>query len=102
MKTQIVASAACSVGCQEFHSWIASLPLVSLLSIVIPNPFLNFLIFIYFLFIYFLLYNRICTETCNLVLMPIISLCMCHTHFCNEGASFLYCSIAFKKALTLP
>ena len=28
-QTQIVASAACTVGCQEFHSWIASLPLVS-------------------------------------------------------------------------
>ena len=41
-QTQIVASAACSVGSQEFHSWIASLPLVSLLFIVIPTPFLNF------------------------------------------------------------
>ena len=30
-QTQIVASAACRVGSQEFHSWIASLPLVSLL-----------------------------------------------------------------------
>ena len=40
--TQIVASAACRVGSQEFHSWIASLPLVSLLFIVIPTPFLNF------------------------------------------------------------
>ena len=28
-QTQIVASAACRVGSQEFHSWIASLPLVS-------------------------------------------------------------------------
>ena len=27
-QTQIVASAACRVGSQEFHSWIASLPLV--------------------------------------------------------------------------
>ena len=54
-QTQIVASAACSVGSQEFHSWIASLPLVSLLFIVIPTPFLNF---IYILFVYFLLYNR--------------------------------------------
>ena len=42
-QTQIVASAACRVGSQEFHSWIASLPLVSLLFIVIPTPFLNFL-----------------------------------------------------------
>ena len=41
-QTQIVASAACRVGSQEFHSWIASLPLVSLLFIVIPTPFLNF------------------------------------------------------------
>ena len=54
-QTQIVASAACRVGSQEFHSWIASLPLVSLLFIVIPTPFLNF---IYILFVYFLLYNR--------------------------------------------
>ena len=66
-QTQIVASAACRVGSQEFHSWIASLPLVSLLFIVIPTPFLNFLNFIYILFVYFLLYNRsslifICTE----------------------------------------
>ena len=59
-QTQIVASAACRVGSQEFHSWIASLPLVSLLFIVIPTPFLNFLnfIYIYILFVYFLLYNR--------------------------------------------
>ena len=48
-QTQIVASAACRVGSQEFHSWIASLPLVSLLFIVIPTPFLNFLNFIYFI-----------------------------------------------------
>ena len=41
-QTQIVATAACRVGSQEFHSWIASLPLVSLLFIVIPTPFLNF------------------------------------------------------------
>ena len=41
-QTQIVTSAACRVGSQEFHSWIASLPLVSLLFIVIPTPFLNF------------------------------------------------------------
>ena len=47
-QTQIVASAACRVGSQEFHSWIASLPLVSLLFIVIPTPFLNFLNFIYY------------------------------------------------------
>ena len=57
-QTQIVASAACIVGSQEFHSWIASLSLVSLLFIVIPTPFLNFLNFIYILFVYFLLYNR--------------------------------------------
>ena len=38
----IVASAACRVGTQEFHSWIASLLLVSLLFIVIPTSFLNF------------------------------------------------------------
>ena len=42
-QTQIVASAACRVGSQEFHSWIASLPLVSLLFIMIPTPFLNFI-----------------------------------------------------------
>ena len=42
-QTQIVASAACRVGSQEFHSWIASLPLVSLPFIVIPTPFLNFI-----------------------------------------------------------
>ena len=41
-QTQIVDSAACRVGSQEFHSWIDSLPLVSLLFIVIPTPFLNF------------------------------------------------------------
>ena len=41
-QTQIVTSAACRVGSQEFHSWIASLSLVSLLFIVIPTPFLNF------------------------------------------------------------
>ena len=46
-QTQVVASATCRVGSQEFHSWIASLPLVSLLFIVIPTPFLNFLNFIY-------------------------------------------------------
>ena len=51
-QTQIVASAACRVGSQEFHSWIASLPLVSLLFIVISTSFLNF---IYILFVYFLL-----------------------------------------------
>ena len=56
-QTQIVASAACRVGSQEFHSWIASLPLVSLLFIVIPTPFLN-LNFIYILFVDLLLYNR--------------------------------------------
>ena len=45
-QTQIVASAACRVGSQEFHSWIASLPLVSLLFIRIPTPFLNFYLFL--------------------------------------------------------
>ena len=45
-QTQIVASVACRVGSQEFHSWMASLPLVSLLFIVIPTPFLNFYIII--------------------------------------------------------
>ena len=54
-QTQIVASAACRVGSQEFHSWIASLPLVSLLFTVIPTPSLNFL---NILFVYILLYNR--------------------------------------------
>ena len=38
-QTQIVASVACRVGSQEFHSWIASLPLVSLLFIVISIYF---------------------------------------------------------------
>ena len=40
------------VGRQEFHSWIASLPLVSLLFIiiVIPTPFLNFYVFLVLLF----------------------------------------------------
>ena len=41
-QTQIVASEACRVGRQEFNSWITNLPLVSLLFIVIPTPFLNF------------------------------------------------------------
>ena len=45
-QTQIVASAACRVGRQEFHSWIASLPLVFLLFIMIPTPFLNFYLFL--------------------------------------------------------
>ena len=45
-QTQIVASVAYRVGSQEFHSWIASLPLVSLLFIVIPTPFLNFYLFL--------------------------------------------------------
>ena len=45
-QTQIVASAACRVGSQEFHSWIASLPLVSLLFIVIPTPFLKFYLYL--------------------------------------------------------
>ena len=47
--TQIVASVACRVGSQEFHSWIASLPLVSLLFIVIPTPFYKFLKFYLYL-----------------------------------------------------
>ena len=45
-QTQIVATAACRVGSQEFHSWIASLPLVSLLFIVIPTPFLKFYLYL--------------------------------------------------------
>ena len=49
-QTQIVATAACRVGSQEFHSWIASLPLVSLLLIVIPTPFLNFLYTVWYKF----------------------------------------------------
>ena len=53
-QTQIVASAACRVGSQEFHSWIASLPLVSLLFIVIPAPFLNF-------YSYLVLFTFYCT-----------------------------------------
>ena len=53
-QTQIVASAACRVGSQEFHSWIASLPLVSLLFIVIPTPFLNFkILFVSCLFTFY-------------------------------------------------
>ena len=44
-QTQIVASVACRVGSQEFHNWIASLPLVSLLFIVIPTTFYKFLKF---------------------------------------------------------
>ena len=59
-QTQIVASAACRVGSQEFHSWIASLPLVSLLFIVIPTPFLNFLNFIYILIVVVLRVNVKC------------------------------------------
>ena len=51
-QTQIVASVSCRVGRQEFHSWIASLLLVSLLFIVIPTPFLSFKLFlVYLLFI---------------------------------------------------
>ena len=45
-QTQIVASAACRVGSQEFHSWIASWPLVSLNFIVIPTLFLNFYLYL--------------------------------------------------------
>ena len=41
-QTQIVASVAYRVGSQEFHSWIASLPLVSLLFIVIPTSLFKF------------------------------------------------------------
>ena len=51
-QTQIVASVACRVGSQEFPSWIASLPLVSLLFIVIPTPFL--ILFISSLFTFFI------------------------------------------------
>ena len=66
-QTQIVATAACRVGSQEFHSWIASLPLVSLLFIVIPTPFLNFLNFIYYNGIHELLipyYNMLMWNLC--------------------------------------
>ena len=100
-QTQIVASAACRVGSQEFHSWIASLPLVSLLFIVIPTPFLNFLNFIYFLSVYFLLYNRSSLILCALRLEIL--------HLCNLGDpcatptfelrrfGFLYSSISLKR-----
>ena len=101
-QTQIVASVACRVGIQEFHSWIASLPLVSLLFIVIPTPFLNFLNFIYILFVYFLLYNRSLlilfalrlgtSRLRNLVMRvprPLFELI---------GASFLYSSISLKRS----
>ena len=47
-QTQIVASAACRVGSQQFHSKIANLLLVSLLFIAIPTPFLTFYLFLYF------------------------------------------------------
>ena len=47
-QTQTVTSAVCRVGSQKFHSWIASLPLVSLLFIVIPTPFLNFYLYYYY------------------------------------------------------
>ena len=47
-QTQMVVSAACRVDSGQFHCYIASLPLVSLLFIAIPTPFLNFFkIFIY-------------------------------------------------------
>ena len=74
MNRHRVASAACRVGSQEFHSWIASLPLVSLLFIVIPTPFLNFLNFIYFLSVYFLFYNRSSLILCAMRL-EILRLC---------------------------
>ena len=48
-QTQIVASEACRVGSQEFHTWIASLPLVSLLFIVMPTPLFKFLKFYLYL-----------------------------------------------------
>ena len=38
-QTQMVVSVTCRVGSQQFHSWIASLLLVSLLFIAVPNPF---------------------------------------------------------------
>ena len=41
-QTQIVASAAYRVGSQEFHSWIASLPLVSLLFYCDPYSLFKF------------------------------------------------------------
>ena len=55
-QTQIVTSVACRVGSQEFHSWIAKLPLVSLLFIVILTPFLKFKFFIY-IFNYLAIYT---------------------------------------------
>ena len=45
-----VACAACRVDSQQFNSQIASLPLVSLLFIVIPTPFLNFYLFLVHLY----------------------------------------------------
>ena len=42
----VVASVACRMGSQEFHSKIVSLPLVSLHFIVIPTPFLNFYLYL--------------------------------------------------------
>ena len=98
MNRQTVASAVCRVGSQEFHSWVASLPLVSLLIIVIPTPF-KFL-FISYLLIFNVQYDL--NWNLNLVFIATISLCMCHTHFCNWGALFLHCSITFKRSLTLP
>ena len=52
-QTQIVASAACRVGSQEFHSWIASLPLVSLLFI---DPYSLFKFLKFYLYLVCLLF----------------------------------------------
>ena len=78
---KIVASVACGVGSQQFHNQIYSQ--LATCFIVIPTPFLNFHLLI-FQFVYILLYNR--TSICALKLILsvyAISLCMCHTHFCN-------------------
>ena len=78
-QTQIVASAACRVGSQEFHSWIASLPLVSLLFIVIPTPFLNFLNFIYIVISeaqvgYHCCYRRPRSNVINNDILPVLAI----------------------------
>ena len=101
-QTQIVASAACRVGSQEFHSWIASLPLVSLLFIVIPTPFLNF---ICILFVYFLLYNRssLILSALRLETSRLCNLVMRVPHPLFELRHFVFV-LLYKslKALTLP
>ena len=58
-QTQIVASAACRGSSQQFYSYIAILPLVSLLFIVIPTLLLNFYLFLVnvYMYIYVYIYN---------------------------------------------